>query len=116
MLSKKFTLASSSIPYTSKKTLGRTVKQVSYVPLSFLVFVSNGGQQFGNVNDQIEIAAKQIANIKELQAGFDAIGFSQGQPIMTRVRKCHKLFIQAVSFFALTWSNTATVLPQCTTS
>jgi len=33
---------------------------------------------FGHVNDQIEFAANQLANITELKGGFDAIGFSQG--------------------------------------
>ena len=35
--------------------------------------------QFGDVNEQVRFAAEQIANITELQGGFDAIGFSQGQ-------------------------------------
>ena len=34
--------------------------------------------QFGNVNEQIDFVAEQIANITELKDGFDAIGFSQG--------------------------------------
>ncbi|PPQ89525.1 hypothetical protein CVT25_012197 [Psilocybe cyanescens] len=33
---------------------------------------------YGNVNDQIELVATQLANIPELENGFDAIGFSQG--------------------------------------
>ncbi|KAF9467286.1 palmitoyl-protein thioesterase [Collybia nuda] len=33
---------------------------------------------YGNVNDQIELAAGQLAAIPELEHGFDAIGFSQG--------------------------------------
>ncbi|OSD01302.1 alpha/beta-hydrolase [Trametes coccinea BRFM310] len=33
---------------------------------------------FGDVNEQVRFAAEQIANITELQGGFDAIGFSQG--------------------------------------
>lgn len=33
--------------------------------------------QFGNVNEQIDFVAEQIANITELEDGFDAIGFSQ---------------------------------------
>ena len=32
----------------------------------------------GNVNEQIEQAQRQLAKVPELQAGFDAIGFSQG--------------------------------------
>ena len=32
----------------------------------------------GNVNDQIEQVQRQLAKVPELQAGFDAIGFSQG--------------------------------------
>ncbi|KAI0768725.1 alpha/beta-hydrolase [Trametes elegans] len=33
---------------------------------------------FGNVNEQLGIVADQLANVPELQVGFDAIGFSQG--------------------------------------
>ncbi|KAI0633680.1 alpha/beta-hydrolase [Trametes polyzona] len=33
---------------------------------------------FGHVNEQIRTASEQLANITELQGGFDAIGFSQG--------------------------------------
>ncbi|KAI0035863.1 alpha/beta-hydrolase [Vararia minispora EC-137] len=33
---------------------------------------------YGNVNDQVESVATQLANITELADGFDAIGFSQG--------------------------------------
>lgn len=34
--------------------------------------------QYGNVNEQIDLVAEQIANVTELKDGFDAIGFSQG--------------------------------------
>lgn len=37
--------------------------------------------QYGNVNEQIELVANQIAAIPELKSGFDAIGLSQGQYI-----------------------------------
>lgn len=37
--------------------------------------------QYGNVNSQVELVADQLANIPELQDGFDAIGFSQGMEI-----------------------------------
>ncbi|KAJ7072548.1 Alpha/Beta hydrolase protein [Mycena amicta] len=33
---------------------------------------------YGNVNDQIQLVAEQLAAIPELEDGFDAIGFSQG--------------------------------------
>ncbi|TFK90400.1 alpha/beta-hydrolase [Polyporus arcularius HHB13444] len=33
---------------------------------------------FGNVNEQLETVAGQLANVTELSKGFDAIGFSQG--------------------------------------
>ncbi|PAV18878.1 palmitoyl- thioesterase [Pyrrhoderma noxium] len=33
---------------------------------------------FGNVDAQLELVAEQLANVKELSQGFDAIGFSQG--------------------------------------
>ncbi|KAI0743399.1 alpha/beta-hydrolase [Daedaleopsis nitida] len=33
---------------------------------------------FGDVNEQLEMVADQLANITQLAAGFDAIGFSQG--------------------------------------
>ncbi|KAI0940574.1 hypothetical protein AcW1_003733 [Taiwanofungus camphoratus] len=33
---------------------------------------------YGNVNEQVSRVSEQLANITELQGGFDAIGFSQG--------------------------------------
>ncbi|EIM81182.1 alpha/beta-hydrolase [Stereum hirsutum FP-91666 SS1] len=33
---------------------------------------------YGNVDEQVELVAAQLANITELSGGFDAIGFSQG--------------------------------------
>ncbi|KAF8891720.1 Alpha/Beta hydrolase protein [Infundibulicybe gibba] len=33
---------------------------------------------YGNVNDQIDVVAQQLAAIPQLASGFDAIGFSQG--------------------------------------
>ncbi|PCH43918.1 palmitoyl-protein thioesterase [Wolfiporia cocos MD-104 SS10] len=33
---------------------------------------------YGNVNEQVERVSAQLANITELQGGFDAMGFSQG--------------------------------------
>ncbi|GBE81325.1 alpha/beta-hydrolase [Sparassis crispa] len=33
---------------------------------------------FGNVNEQVEKVSEQLADVPELQGGFDAIGFSQG--------------------------------------
>lgn len=39
--------------------------------------------KYGNVNEQIVIAAEQLAGIEELQGGFDAIGFSQGMLLRT---------------------------------
>ncbi|KAL5485072.1 hypothetical protein ACEPAI_7714 [Sanghuangporus weigelae] len=33
---------------------------------------------FGNVNEQIDFVAEQLAGVEELKDGFDAIGFSQG--------------------------------------
>lgn len=33
---------------------------------------------YGNINEQVDLVAEQIADIKELRNGFDAIGFSQG--------------------------------------
>ena len=36
--------------------------------------------KFGNVNEQVEFVAEQLNNITELQYGFDAMGFSQGEP------------------------------------
>ncbi|KAL5528296.1 hypothetical protein ACEPAF_7432 [Sanghuangporus sanghuang] len=33
---------------------------------------------FGNVNEQIDFVAEQLAGVQELKDGFDAIGFSQG--------------------------------------
>jgi palmitoyl-protein thioesterase len=35
-------------------------------------------RQYGNVNEQIEQVANQLADVEELEDGFDAIGFSQG--------------------------------------
>ncbi|KAI0331191.1 alpha/beta-hydrolase [Cubamyces sp. BRFM 1775] len=37
---------------------------------------------FGNVNEQVLLVAEQLANVTELQGGFDAIGFSQGGQFM----------------------------------
>jgi hypothetical protein len=34
--------------------------------------------QYGNVNEQVQLVSEQISAIPELQDGFDAIGFSQG--------------------------------------
>jgi palmitoyl-protein thioesterase len=40
------------------------------------------------VNEQVEFAAEQIANVTELKDGFDAIGFSQaGQFLRTYVER-----------------------------
>ncbi|KAJ7782884.1 palmitoyl-protein thioesterase [Mycena metata] len=33
---------------------------------------------YGNVNEQVQLVAEQLAAIPELEGGFDAIGFSQG--------------------------------------
>ena len=33
---------------------------------------------FGNVNEQVDVAAEQLRSVEELKDGFDAIGFSQG--------------------------------------
>lgn len=35
--------------------------------------------QYGNVNEQLELVANQLAAIPELKSGFDAIGLSQGE-------------------------------------
>lgn len=35
--------------------------------------------QFGNVDEQLEVAAGQLTRIPELEAGFDGLGFSQGE-------------------------------------
>lgn len=34
--------------------------------------------QYGNVDEQIDLVAEQLAEVSELSGGFDAIGFSQG--------------------------------------
>lgn len=39
--------------------------------------------KFGNVNEQVEFIAEQLKNITELQYGFDAMGFSQGEQMYT---------------------------------
>lgn len=45
---------------------------------------------FGHVNDQVQNACEQIAAIKELRGGFDAIGFSQGgQFLRAYVQRCN---------------------------
>jgi hypothetical protein len=43
-----------------------------------MIRLLNREQQYGNVNEQVEQVAKQLNHIKELEGGFDAIGFSQG--------------------------------------
>lgn len=35
--------------------------------------------KYGNVDEQLEGVAQQLADVPELQGGFDAIGFSQGE-------------------------------------
>ncbi|SPO29043.1 related to palmitoyl-protein thioesterase 1 [Ustilago trichophora] len=46
---------------------------------------------FGHVNDQVQKACEQLAAIKELRDGFDAIGFSQGgQFLRAYVQRCNK--------------------------
>ena len=40
-------------------------------------------RQFGNVNEQLDFVATQLANVTELQDGFDAIGFSQGMLLLS---------------------------------
>lgn len=45
---------------------------------------------FGHVNDQVQQACDQLAQIDELQGGFDAIGFSQGgQFLRAYVQRCN---------------------------
>jgi hypothetical protein len=35
-------------------------------------------EQFGNVDDQVELVAQQLKHLPQLSEGFDAMGFSQG--------------------------------------
>src|ERR1700742_3290679 len=35
-------------------------------------------EQYGNIDDQVELVAEQLQDLPELSGGFDAIGFSQG--------------------------------------
>ncbi|KAG0038975.1 hypothetical protein BGZ82_010178 [Podila clonocystis] len=45
---------------------------------------------FGNVNNQLEIVCRQLKDIKELQSGFNAVGFSQGgQFLRAYVQRCN---------------------------
>ncbi|KAG0315791.1 hypothetical protein BG000_005077, partial [Podila horticola] len=45
---------------------------------------------FGNVNNQLEIVCRQLKDIKELQNGFNAVGFSQGgQFLRAYVQRCN---------------------------
>ncbi|KAG0360877.1 hypothetical protein BG005_009712 [Podila minutissima] len=45
---------------------------------------------FGNVNNQLEIVCRQLKDIKELQRGFNAVGFSQGgQFLRAYVQRCN---------------------------
>lgn len=45
---------------------------------------------FGHVNDQIQKACEQLANVEELRDGFDAVGFSQGgQFLRAYVQRCN---------------------------
>ena len=41
--------------------------------------------QFGNVDEQVELVAQQLKDIRKLSGGFDAIGFSQGSYIVIKV-------------------------------
>jgi hypothetical protein len=44
----------------------------------FTTTSAKSGIKYGNVNDQVEFAAQQLAAIPELADGFDAMGLSQG--------------------------------------
>lgn len=45
---------------------------------------------FGHVNDQVQKACDQLADIEELRDGFDALGFSQGgQFLRAYVQRCN---------------------------
>ncbi|KFH69155.1 hypothetical protein MVEG_05956 [Podila verticillata NRRL 6337] len=45
---------------------------------------------FGNVNNQLEIVCRQLKDIKELQSGFNAVGFSQGgQFLRAYAQRCN---------------------------
>ena len=48
-------------------------------------WISNLLTKFGNVNEQLEGVAQQLAGIDELEHGFDAIGFSQGTHEFTQL-------------------------------
>jgi len=78
--SRRSTPESSFIRCTLRRTRNRTAEPALYVvhrladPRDSLT----DAPQYGNVNEQIDFVAEQIANITELKDGFDAIGFSQG--------------------------------------
>lgn len=45
---------------------------------------------FGNMNDQVDTACKQLKRIPELAGGFNAVGFSQGGQLMRAyVQRCN---------------------------
>lgn len=77
---------------------------------------------FGNVNDQIAQVCEDLKGVKELEHGFDAVGFSQGGECMQgrpRLSRCAHLsalsHAQQVSFCGATWSD-AIRLPCATLS
>jgi len=50
----------------------------SELPNLSLVPLTRDLEQYGNVDDQVEVVAQQLKDVHELSGGFDAIGFSQG--------------------------------------
>ena len=66
----------------SKKDMHATMVRSEYTWLfSSMTFVglhSSPANQYGNVDEQVELVARQLKDIPSLSDGFDAIGFSQG--------------------------------------
>ena len=49
-----------------------------FLPMTLVGLHSNPAIQYGNINEQVELVARQLKDVPSLSDGFDAIGFSQG--------------------------------------
>lgn len=43
---------------------------------------------FGRVDEQVQMVCKQLSEVRELQGGFDAVGFSQGGECVVQCGQC----------------------------
>ncbi|KAK6454564.1 Alpha/Beta hydrolase protein [Scheffersomyces xylosifermentans] len=68
---------------------------------------------FGNANNELDIACKQLQNITELQSGFDIIGFSQGGVFARAlIERCSEVSVHNLITFGSP-HNGVSELPMC---